>query len=51
MTKAGCCAHARRIFVNTQPTAPMDQLTTWLPDAWKKKQLAKTKSVLLTGQK
>lgn len=33
------------------PTTPKDQLGTWLPDAWKQRQLAENKSVLLTQKK
>ena len=30
------------------PTTPKDQLGPWMPDAWKQRQLAENKSVLLT---
>lgn len=33
------------------PTTPKDQIAPWLPDAWKQRQLAENKSVLLTRQK
>lgn len=33
------------------PTTPKDQLSLWLPDAWKHRQLAENKSVLLTERK
>ena len=33
------------------PTTPKDQLGPWMPDAWKQRQLAENKSVLLTQKK